>query len=77
MREATQRQLDFCHDICMAGELSVESDKYGEPLFSKSFEAADKFIRKNKHLVSGRIGRPKENPWSDKVHPSDVDVPNY
>ncbi len=47
----TEKQLDYCY-ILLERVGSCEADEDGQPLFEKSMEEADKFIKKHKNSMT-------------------------
>ena len=75
MNNPTQKQLKYCRDIhTRIG--SAPCDKYGEPLYEKSFNNADAYIKANKNS-NARWSDQEQKEFEDRNHPSDWGVPNH
>jgi hypothetical protein len=69
----TEKQIKYCHDLAMNQGLSPEAYEHGQPLFEKSFAAADAFIKKHK---GGKWTSGEMRDFENRNLPSDFGVPN-
>ena len=70
---ATERQIKYCHDIAKRiGSTPCDDD--GVPLFEKSAEAANAYIKENR-LTQWTDKQQRE--FDDRNVPSDWGVANY
>ena len=75
MNKPTPKQLKYCKDI-HARIGSAPCDEYGEPLYEKSSENADAYIKANKKM-NGGWSYQEQREFEDRNHPSDWGVPNH
>ncbi len=73
MSKPTAKQLKYCHDIAWRIG-SSPCDEDGQPLYEKSFEAADAYIKANRNQ---KWSERQQKEFEDRNHPSDWGVPNY